>query len=127
MNGKKRKLIGKTDILIIVVAIAFAALFFFVNGASDNKTAVVTVSGKTVREVRLDGSSDGIIELDTTPAVRLEVKGGSIRFIDSVCHDHTCEKSGSLKNAGDTAACLPAKVVVTVRGEEASSVDGISF
>ena len=46
--------------------------------------------------------------------VHLQVRDGTIAFVDSPCPDHLCEGFGRLSREGDWAACMPAHVSVTV-------------
>lgn len=77
------------------------------------------------KEIDLTLQENCIITLKTDPVVTLEVKDHKIRFIDSDCPDGTCEKMGFLSNQGQTAACIPAKVIVTINGTDGASVDAV--
>ena len=39
---------------------------------------------------------------------------GGIAFVNSPCPDHLCEGFGILQNAGDWAACMPARTSITI-------------
>lgn len=123
MKKSERPLIKPADILIIISVMALAAVLLFNSLSTDNESAVavITVDGQEVRRIDLTTAEDEIISLDTSPAVTLEVKDGKIRFINPLCPDSTCEKSGYLESHGDTAACVPAGTVVTVRGDSSDS------
>lgn len=123
-NNGSRRLLQRFDIAVITAVLAVAALAFFCTRHTDRGTyATVTVNGKTERV--LDLSVDTTVQLDTEPRVTLIVKNGTVRFADALCPDKICERTGALKNAGDTAACIPAKTVVTVTGER--SVDAVVY
>ncbi len=77
------------------------------------------------KEINLALQKDCIITLKTNPVVTLQVKDHKIHFIDSKCPDGTCEKMGFLSKPGHTAACIPAKVVVTVNGEKNAEIDAV--
>lgn len=122
MNKTGRRLIKLTD-LIIVFVIILASLFlvFFNTSHSDKPTAVITVNGKEIKRIDLSASENEIFTLNTNPTVTLEIKDSKIRFINALCPDKTCEKCGFLENAGDTAACVPAKTVITIKGDGSSA------
>ena len=123
-NSGNRRLLRRFDIAVIAAVLAVAAIVFFCTRHTDRGTcATVTVNGETERVVDL--AVDAVIRLDTEPCVTLIVEGGSIRFADALCPDKICERTGKLKNAGDTAACIPAKTVVTVTGD--SDVDAVVY
>lgn len=116
-SESKRRLIKPADAaLFAAIALLCAALFFAFKSGGE-KTAVISVDGVTVRSITLDTAADEIITLNTDPVVTLKVENGTICFIDAKCPDRTCEKSGILSKNGDTAACLPAKTVVTITGK----------
>lgn len=122
-NGSRRLLQGFDIIILIAVLAVTGCVYFFTHHTESGKSAVVTVDGKTERV--LDLSVDTTVQLDTEPRVTLIVKNGTVRFADALCPDKICERTGALKNAGDTAACIPAKTVVTVTGER--SVDAVVY
>lgn len=124
-----RNLIKRSDVFVIFLTLLliFSSFLLFRNSSSQNSIAVVTIDGKIEKEIDLTLQEDCIITLKTEPKVTLEIKNGQIRFIDSECPDSTCEKMGFLNNVGDTAACVPAKTVVTIKGaDNSSSIDAVA-
>lgn len=128
MNNSERRLLRITDVLIIaVVVIVGLALFFGGKSSSGNPVAVITVDGEETRRIDLTSAENETITLDTLPEVTLEIKDSKIRFVNSLCPDKTCEKSGFLGEVGDTAACVPAKTVVTITGDgDSSDIDAVA-
>ncbi len=122
-NGSRRLLQGFDIFILIAVLAVTGCVYFFTRHTESGKSAVVTVDGKTERV--LDLSVDTTVQFDTDPRVTLIVENGTVRFADALCPDKICERTGALKNAGDTAACIPAKTVVTVTGERA--VDAVVY
>lgn len=122
-----RNLIKRSDVFVIFLTLLLIFSSFAIFRHSPNKTpvATITVDGKVEKEIDLTLQEDCIITLKTDPVVTLEVKDHKIRFIDSECPDGTCEKMGFLSNAGQTAACIPAKVIVTVEGLNESEIDAV--
>ncbi len=127
-SKSEQKLIKAPDVFVIFLTLFTIFLFFTIplKSGSDTLVATVTVDGKQVKKINLKESEDMIFTLPTNPEVTLEIKDGKIRFIDSHCPDGTCEKSGFLEKNGDTAACIPAKTVVTISGTEDSDIDAIA-
>ena len=128
MNNSERRLLRITDVLIItVVAVVGLALFFGGKTGNGNPVAVITVDGEETRRIDLTSAENEIITLNTLPEVTLEIKDSKIRFVNSLCPDKTCEKSGFLSEVGDTAACVPAKTVVTITGDgNSSDIDAVA-
>ncbi len=121
----KRKLFKPFDAVILVILLA-AVLFLRIRAKDKERTAVITVDGKEVYSADLNTAEDAVFTLKEVPDVTVEIKNGTIAFINAKCRDKICEKSGFLKNTGDTAACLPNKTVITVKGNTENS-DGVSY
>jgi len=117
-KGKAMKLFKKTDILIIALIIAAAAAIWYyysnaVSGRpvkaeiyyySDLVGTVELVPG-TERTISVPQEEDVVLKIDTD---------GSIRFIQSDCPDKICIRTGRLRLAGQSAACLPNGVIVKI-------------
>lgn len=123
-----RNLLKPSDILVIFLTLSLIISTFFIFRPSDGEKsfAVISVDGIEEKTIDLSMQENCIITLETSPVTTLEVKDGAIRFVNSHCPDGTCERSGFLKKVGDTAACVPAKVVVTVKGSEKPDIDAVA-
>ena len=80
------------------------------------EAVVTTPDGETVLSLNRPGTyafagKDGL-------TVQLAVEEGRIRFLSSGCPDKVCVRSGWLSRTGQTAACLPAGVVVRVQAAD---------
>ena len=62
----KRKLWRPLD-AALVAAIVICALVFFLPFKSADTTAIITVDGKTVKEIDLKNAQDGVFTLDEAP------------------------------------------------------------
>ena len=122
----KTKLFRKGDIAIIaVILIVAAAFYFFTVSDSDKLEAVITVDGEIIETIKLDAEKEKrLISLKTDPEVIIAVENGAIYFEESGCDDKLCVLCGKLTKKGDTAVCLPAKTVVTVKGAD---VDAMTY
>ena len=122
----KTKLFRKGDLAVIaVILIVAAAFYFFTLSDSDKLEAVITVNGETVETINLSSEKEKrIIKLPTDPEVIIAVENGAIYFEESGCDDKLCVLCGKLTKKGDTAVCLPAKTVVTVKGAD---VDAMTY
>lgn len=122
-----RKLFKISDAVIIFLILLSVFLFYIISYTKSAKknTAVITVNGENIKTIDLSSAENEIFTLKTEPTVTLEISNGKIRFINSKCPDGTCEKCGWLSKSGDTAACLPAKTVVSINGESDKGVDAV--
>lgn len=129
---EKRRLFGKGDLILIIGIAAIAAImFFFLRFNSDDSLkGEIIVDGKIYQTVELkDGQSERFVIDSTESGIKCEIlaENGEIKFISSQCHDKICIAAGALSHKGDTAACLPAGVLVRIISGEASPVDVIAY
>ena len=105
--------------LWIAAAVLSAALLFLL------LRAAFTPPGQAAELTTPDGvqtlslSEDTVLTLTGRGGLRVtvEVSGGAVRFSESGCPDQVCVRSGWLKKAGDTAACVPAGILLRVTGD----------
>ena len=57
----------------------------------------------------------------------VEIRGGTVRVLDSPCPDRTCVASGAISRTGQFIACLPNRVTVTLEGRDEPLTDGTAF
>lgn len=120
-----RSFFRRRDIVIVLVLAALGAGLLFAmrgglfsssaspTGSSGGPVAEATIGEQQLMTISL--AENRIVHIDDAALpVQLEVRDGAIRFINSVCPDHDCEHFGWLRNEGDWAACLPAKVIVRI-------------
>ncbi len=124
--NEQRKLTSPLQALLIILLAVLAALIFFLTrpGTQDGAVAVITVRGKTVRQISLSGSEDELIPLGN--GVVIEYKDGKIGFKESDCPDKICVNTGMLSKVGESAACVPEGTVISIEGEKAD-IDVISY
>lgn len=58
--------------------------------------------------------------------VAVEINGARARIADSPCRDRICVNAGWLEKPGDTAICLPQRVVVEIAGGKKAAFDGVA-
>ncbi len=122
MNNKKSiPLFMKRDVVLIFVLLLAAFAVFFLFKGTDGTIAEISLNGETVKTINLKTATNG--ELNIGTAV-IEIKNGEIRFKDSDCPDKVCVNTGFIKNSGQTAACVPNKIAITIKGinEEADII-----
>lgn len=120
----QKKLITKSDILFTVaIAAAVLLVWFFTLPRAEGKTVVIRRDGETIAALPLtEDTSYGVSGLYHNV---FEIKGGSVRIVDTDCPNHQCEKTGSISRAGEAIVCAPNGVTATITGGEAD-VDGIT-
>lgn len=124
-----KKLFMSRDLIVIAAVLVLCAGFYGVKHFSGSAAPVayVTEGGELKEQISLNEVTEPRkIDLGGKYNVTLLVEPGSISFLSSDCHDKICIHSGKLSKNGDTAACLPAGVVVTVKNGE-KEFDAISY
>lgn len=126
----KRPYFKKTDLLpiFVVLTVAVSGVIFLVFNELKHDTpeiAEIRVNSEIVSTIDLKDITEAYeLSVDGNLKVTLEVSRDGIRFTESECKDKLCIHSGLIK-AHESAACLPAGVSVTVKGNTASDIDGI--
>ena len=82
--------------------------------ASGNMTATISQRGQVLYSIDLDNIHGSYtITIDGRPSADILVKKGEIGFVRATCPDKICVKTGMLTKPGQSAACLPAKLIIT--------------
>lgn len=127
---EKKRAFSKGDLILILVLIAAAsAVFLFRLSESGSLKAEITVDGKVYETVNLSEKENRSFKIENTKSgISCEIKAenGEIYFVSSQCPDKICVNEGKLKHKGDTAACLPAGVIITVTSGK-NGADVITF
>lgn len=102
----------KLIVIFLVVFVVFIGGAFVINRIQpDEKTAIISVDGKKVKEINLD--KDDTFDLKTDHGHNtITVKDGGIFVAEADCPDKLCVRHGNLKNKYDAIVCLPNRVVI---------------
>ena len=115
------KNLGKGDglLLVLCLLIILGGFLFFRQGGGQQKAlqAEITVEGELYRRIELTGhKGKETIEINTSRGRNLIlVEDEAICVLEADCPDKVCVKTGKLEQAGDTAACLPHKLLIEVK------------
>lgn len=124
-----KKLIRPLDIILIAVLLLGAAGFgIYTKNTTKSATAVIYVDGEIYQSIELDKVEKSYeLDLPCSPKAKLLVEKGCISFIKADCSDKLCVSTGKLRHRGDTAACLPAKAVVTIENGGEKEIDALVY
>ena len=115
--------------IVIYVAILAAACGIWIHLAliqTDQTYGEIWLDGELYQQIKLDDSTQETIQLDGKMSeVTIQAEGKRMRFILSECPDHTCERTGWISGVGQTAVCLPNRVMIKITGstDEDNTVD----
>lgn len=120
----------KSDLIIILLVVltavtGFAFLYLRAGGNNTPSVAEIRVNTKLIKEIDLTKvTAPYEIEIQGNFPVNIEVSSKGVKFISSDCPDKLCIHQGLIKS-NESAACLPAGVSVTVKGQAKPDIDGI--
>ena len=124
-----RKLIRPLDIILVaVLLIGGIGFHLYTKGTTQGATAVIYIDGEIYQSIELEKVENAYeLALPCSPQATLLVEKGCISFKNSECADKLCVSTGKLEHRGDTAACLPAKAVVTIENGKESEIDALVY
>ena len=110
-------------VVITFFLLIIAVSFFFtvsISKSSTNNLAYIKVKDT---EYVYPLSTDQILEFQGEMGKSiLEIKNGTIKFLESTCYDSTCIKMGEAgASKAKYIACLPNLIIVTINGESTDS------
>lgn len=122
-----RPKLGDILLALAVVAISVALIVIFAQGQTTvGLTAVITQDGRQIKSIQLDAiTAPYTMEVDGAFHDVITVEKGRIRFSSADCPDKSCVHTGWIDRSGQTAACLPNRVLIKLVGGS-SQVDIIS-
>lgn len=105
-----------------VLLTAVGLLWYFSTGEAGKQVAVTVAD----RQYRLSLSEDTVQDFagQNGHTVTVVIQNGTVRVSKATCPDKLCVHSGTLSRAGQTAACVPAGVVLRILGE--TEVDAVA-
>jgi len=104
--------------LLVMAAVLLLAVFIYIfisvpGPRHSGAYAVISVGGYP--DIRLSLGEDAVFVLPQNPNVTFRIAGGEIAFASSCCPDQICVRTGTLHRQGQSAACLPNRVLLTLR------------
>ena len=114
------KLLRKNDLIAVAVVLFACALLLIPSLKKNDKLiATVTVDGEQIRIIDLSAvENEYSFSTNTVPNAEITVQKNTIYFSCAECPDKLCVKTGKLDRNGQTAACLPAKAVISLKSEK---------
>lgn len=108
---------------LLVAVTLLGAIWYFCRGEGD--TVTVTVDGVLFGEYSL--SVDRTVEIRTDKGLNvLVIEDGRARVVEASCPDGICAAHRPISRSGESIACLPNKVIVTVKATDPNAPDVIA-
>ena len=106
----------RNDLILIAVLLIFSMTPLVIAFDSEKKFVRIKIDGEIIRELDLTAEETFTIEADSGKNI-LEIKSGAVSVIAADCPDKICVKRGAIKNAGETIACVPHKILIEIAGD----------
>ena len=116
---------GDFAVAALVLALAVAVWAAFLPGSSGGLCVEIYQNDTLLKRLPLADGLHETITLGGAVTNTVEIDGKSVRFSASDCPDQVCVRTGTLTRAGQTAVCLPNRVVVRLTGGTAE-VDAVA-
>ena len=112
-------------VAVLILAVGLALLLF--RDRSGSVTATVSVSGETLYVFMLKDVTEPS-QITLPNGIVIELAPSAIRFVSSPCRGQDCVGFGWLSHAGQAAACLPYRTLITLSGQPAGQTpDALSY
>ncbi len=117
---KKRDAVIISVIIVAALSLLFVTFLLRTRGAECEIIKIggerMTVSLGENREFSVFGEENVIIE----------IKEGAVRFKQSDCPDKICERAGFIKYVGESATCLPNRLMIRIISGSGPEVDAVA-
>lgn len=118
----------KKDFITIAVLLLIGTagiMYYRLRPAGENLSAEISCDSKIIAVIPLKGETRSF----TVPGhenVTLTIGEGEAAFAESDCPDKICVRTGKLKKSGQSAACLPNKIIVRIVSDKGNELDDIA-
>ena len=123
------KWLKKRDVILIIalllVGIITLVIWHFIYSTNGNMVKVEQ-RGNVIGTFSLDEDTEIPILYRKERVNLLIIEDGYCHMEEAECPDHLCIKQGKINKVGQTIVCMPNQVVVTVVGDDDSSLDSVA-
>jgi hypothetical protein len=109
----------KLDVLVIALALFSVILSFLLIPRQSAHAPVLVIYEGACRRVHSLDDSD-FEARSRWGSVKIRIRDGKVRLLDSTCPDKWCIRMGTLHLPGDSIVCLPSRILLVIEGQEKS-------
>lgn len=116
-----RKLFRKSELWLIIPLLLLGAGIFLLSGlvSPGAKYAVIEHNGRTLHKVRLSEVEEPQhFTVGKEHTIEVEIGSDYAAIISSTCPDGSCVRTGRISKSGQSAICLPGRIVLRLTGGE---------
>ena len=121
---EERVFFKKKDLIIVAVSFLTMFLVGFLQDSVLGTKAEIIYDGEVVETLSLNKNLS--ISYNAHPEIVFEVLDSKIRFHSSDCPDKICVNTGFIQYLGESAACLPNKMIIRIIKGAENPVDAVS-
>lgn len=125
----KKNRIKRADIILTVVFLIIALLFFVCYNLFFHKTGTmvkVMADGKTIETLPLNKDITITINGYNNGTNVLQIKDGFASVTWADCPDKLCQKQKKISHNGESIVCLPNKIIISVISDEKPEIDNVA-
>lgn len=126
-NLRERRLLSRQEWpFFLALALLIAAAALLLSARPQGGVAVVEVDGEEVARRELFRLTEPELLPVTGKngiALTVEFSPSGARVVEADCPDQTCLRTGLLTQAGESAVCLPGRVVLRLEGKAAADAE----
>ncbi|MFC2061515.1 NusG domain II-containing protein [Elusimicrobiota bacterium] len=119
--------LNRLDILMIVAVglfcLVFPAVIYYMSHPGNS--AVIIENNRQIKEIDLNTEDVINIQLNEEN-MKIEVKNGRIRVIESSCHQGICVRTGWISKTGQSIICAPNKAYIKIKGKADPEVHAVT-
>ena len=131
MKAERLGLRAGDGVIYAVLVLLCAALFLLPLLRDDDAvlTAKIMADGEVIETVELSLSMQAFEETREVNGCVIVLSPEGVCVADADCPDRLCVKTGMITRAGEAIACVPNRVVVTLRQARAAdeTYDGVAY
>ena len=110
------------DVIIIASILVVALVTVLVMTLSKEPGESVSIEINGVEVDRISLSEDGVYSLNGGTHI-LCISGGEAYLLSAACPDHLCVGFGKISYNGESIACVPYQLMITVSSKKVSDVE----
>ncbi len=114
------------DYLIFFFALSVIALISAQVYSGTSSSSQITISGVEGRWVYPLDQEQTVSIAGPLGETVVRIEEGTVRVLSSPCPEKLCIKTGRIEKPGQWIACLPNRVLITIRGRGTNQPDAIS-
>ena len=114
------------DLFVIVFFLLVSILLLSFKLLPKGEKTIIEITAEGEKQV-FDTAQKRTLRVEASGyCLTVEIRAGKVRVSQADCPDRTCYKTGWIHRPGEAIACIPAGVLIEIKGEGASAYDAVS-